>query len=111
MTLGDIDRWRGLTISPWLKVFLEPLSPLFKEVLAMSLFINLLAVAVPVFVLQVYDRVIFHTGISTLQGLVIGVLVVIGFDFALRRARARVLQTVAIKIDVAVSQRLLDKLL
>ncbi len=114
MNLGDLDRWtkaRGLIISPWLRVFLEPLLPLFKEVLAMSLFINLLAVAVPVFVLQVYDRVIFHAGISTLQGLVIGVLVVIGFDFSLRRARARVLQTVAVKIDVAVSQRLLDKLL
>ncbi len=55
MNLGDLDRWtkaRGLIISPWLRVFLEPLLPLFKEVLAMSLFINLLAVAVPVFVLQ-----------------------------------------------------------
>ncbi len=35
------------------------------------------------FVLQVYDRVIFHAEFSTLQGLVIGTLVVIGFDFAL----------------------------
>lgn len=114
MNLDHLDRWaasRGFVLSPWLKTLLEPLMPLFKEVLAMSLFINLLAVAVPVFVLQVYDRVIFHTGLSTLQGLVIGVLVVIGFDFSLRQARARALQTVALKIDVAVSQRLLDKLL
>lgn len=118
----DLDRWDrwaaghllkrgGFALSPWLKTLLEPLLPLFKEVLAMSLFVNLLAVAVPVFVLQVYDRVIFHTGLSTLQGLVIGVLVVIAFDFSLRRARARALQTVALKIDVTVSQRLLDKLL
>ena len=113
-----LDRWThlkatgpGRLIAPWLRAFLEPLLPLFKEILAMSFFINLLAVAVPVFVLQVYDRVIFHAGLSTLQGLVIGILVVIGFDFTLRRARARVLQTVALKIDVAVSQRLLDKLL
>lgn len=114
MNLDHFDRWtgvQGLSFSPWLKALLEPLAPLFKEVLAMSLFINLLAVAVPVFVLQVYDRVIFHSGLSTLQGLVIGVLVVIAFDFSLRRARARALQTVALKIDVAVSQRLLDKLL
>ena len=114
MNFDPLDRWttaRGFGFSPWLKTLLEPLTPLFKEVLAMSLFINLLAVAVPVFVLQVYDRVIFHSGLSTLQGLVIGVLVVIGFDFSLRRARARALQTVALKIDVADSQRLLDKLL
>ncbi len=95
----------------WLRTLLEPLKPLFKEVLAISLFINLLAIAVPVFVLQVYDRVIFHAGLSTLQGLVLGILAVIAFDFVLRRARARMLQAVAIKIDVETSTRLVNKLL
>jgi ATP-binding cassette subfamily C protein LapB len=95
----------------WLRSLLEPLRPLFKEVLAVSFFINLLAIAVPVFVLQVYDRVIFHAGLSTLQGLVIGVAVVIVFDFLLRRARARMLQAVALKIDVEISTRLVGKLL
>ena len=32
----------------------------------MSLFVNLLALAVPVFTFQVYDRVIASAGISTL---------------------------------------------
>jgi len=95
----------------WLRPFLEPLRPLFKEVLAVSLCINLLASAVPIFVLQVYDRVIFHTGLSTLAGLTIGILVVIVFDFILRRTRARILQAVALRIDVEVSQRLVNKLL
>lgn len=95
----------------WLRTLLEPLKPLFKEVLAISFFINLLAIAVPVFVLQVYDRVIFHSGLSTLQGLVIGVAVVIVFDFLLRRGRAKMLQAVGVKIDVEVSARLVNKLL
>jgi len=99
------------TLALWLRALVEPLMPLFKEVLAVSFFVNLLAVAVPVFVLQVYDRVIFHAGLSTLQGLVIGIFVVVAFDFILRRARARILQTVALKIDVSVSRRLMDKLL
>lgn len=98
-------------VRAWLKDLLEPLRPLFKEVLAVSFFINVLAIVVPVFVLQVYDRVIFHAGISTLQGLVIGVAFVIAFDFVLRRARARMLQAVALKIDVEVSTRLVNKLL
>lgn len=98
-------------VPAWLKTLLEPLRPLFKEVLTISLFINVLAIAVPVFVLQVYDRVIFHAGLSTLQGLVIGILAVIAFDFILRRSRARMLQAVAIKIDVDTSTRLVSKLL
>jgi ATP-binding cassette, subfamily C, bacterial LapB len=101
----------GEAFAQWLKTLVTPLAPLFKEVLVVSLFVNVLAIAVPVFVLQVYDRVIFHAGLSTLQGLVIGILAVVVFDFLLRRVRARILQTVALRIDVAVSQRLMDKLL
>jgi len=74
-----------------------------------SFFVNLLALAVPVFVLQVYDRVVFHAGISTLYGLVIGMAMVLAFDFVLRQARARVMQTVALRIDVTVGRELFNK--
>ena len=46
----------------WLRDYTEPLRPIYREVLVMSFFINMLALAVPVFILQVYDRVIFHAG-------------------------------------------------
>jgi len=98
-------------VRAWLKDLVEPLKPLFQEVLTVSFFISVLAIVVPVFVLQVYDRVIFHAGLSTLQGLVIGVAAVIAFDFMLRRGRARMLQAVALKIDVEISTRLVNKLL
>jgi ATP-binding cassette subfamily C protein LapB len=102
--LGSIKR-------TWLRFFLEPLRPLFKEVLTVSLFVNLLAVAVPVFVLQVYDRVVFHAGITTLQGLVIGMVIVIAFDFVLRQTRAKVMQNVALQLDVAVGRQLFEKIM
>lgn len=95
----------------WLKPFLEPLKPIFREVLAMSLFVNLLALAVPVFTLQVYDRVIASAGISTLWGLAIGMIFVIIFDYILRMARSRIMQSVALRVDVLVGQRLFDKLM
>ncbi|NQU61143.1 MAG: peptidase domain-containing ABC transporter, partial [Rhodospirillales bacterium] len=56
----------------WLRPFLTPLKPIFREVMAMSLFVNLLALAVPIFTMQVYNRVIGSGGISTLIGLAIG---------------------------------------
>ncbi|MDV7338742.1 ATP-binding cassette domain-containing protein [Terasakiella sp. A23] len=72
----------------------------------MSFFVNMLALVVPVFVLQVYDRVVFHAGIETLQGLVIGVLLVLVFDYSLRQARSKIMQRVALRIDVEVGRKL-----
>ncbi len=85
------------------------MKPVFREVLTMSLFVNIMALAVPIFVLQVYDRVIFSAGISTLQGLVMGVVLVLVFDYILRQARSRVMQTVALRVDVLVGRQLFDK--
>ncbi|HIF11417.1 MAG TPA: hypothetical protein EYQ81_17290, partial [Sneathiellales bacterium] len=70
-----------------------------------------LALAVPVFSLQVFDRVIFSAGLTTLQGLVIGMIVVLVFDFALRQTRSRMMQRAALRIDVAVGNRLFNKIL
>ena len=39
----------------------------FTEMLIMSAFVNFVALAVPVFTLQVYDRVIFKAGRSALS--------------------------------------------
>ncbi len=94
----------------WLWQTLRPLTGRFAELAAVSLFVNLLALAVPVFVLQVYDRVVFFAGLSTLQGLVLGVVVAIVFDFVLRQARARILQRAALGIDAALGRRLFSKL-
>lgn len=44
----------------WLRHYTKPLRPLYREVLVISSAISVLALAVPVFTLQVYDRVIFH---------------------------------------------------
>jgi len=90
---------------------MRPLMPILREVIAMSAFVNILALAVPVFTLQVYDRVVFQAGIGTLYGLVIGMFFVVIFDYVLRQSRSRIMQTVALRIDVDVGRRLFDKVL
>lgn len=92
----------------WLPQVLKPLAAPLREVVALSLFINLLALAVPIFSLQVYDRVVFHAGLTTLTALALGMALVVVFDFILRQARARIVQTAAVHIDVAVGRRLFD---
>lgn len=94
----------------WLKPILKPLMPVFREVVAMSAFVNLLALATPIFTLQVYDRVVGTGGLSTLWGLVIGMALVVLFDLALKQARSRIMQTVALRVDVIVGRHLFNKL-
>jgi ATP-binding cassette subfamily C protein LapB len=94
----------------WLNPILKPLMPIFREVVAMSAFVNLLALATPIFTLQVYDRVVGTGGLSTLWGLIIGMVLVVLFDLALKQARSRIMQTVALRVDVIVGRHLFNKL-
>jgi ATP-binding cassette subfamily C protein LapB len=98
------------TSHSWLRSALAPIRLRYKELVVFSLFINLLALATPVFVLQVYDRVVFHSGLSTLQALAAGMMIVLAFDFVLRQARSRLMQRVAMGLDIDLGRKLFDRL-
>jgi ATP-binding cassette, subfamily C, bacterial LapB len=95
----------------WLAPILDRFRPLAKDAAALSFFINLLGLAAPVFVLQIYDRVVFRAGIGTLAGLTIGMVIACAFEFILRQARAKMMQRVALTIDVEVGRAVFDKVL
>lgn len=94
-----------------LRPVLGDLVPNLREAAAFSAFVNIFALAVPIFVLQVYDRVVFHAGLSTLAGLVVGVAIVVLFDYIVRQARSRIVQRAALRLDVGLSRRLFDALM
>ncbi len=98
------------SVRAWLWPMIRPLTPHLRELGLFSLFINTLALCTPVFTLQVYDRVVFHAGLSTLEGLAVGMVLVVMFDFALRQGRSRLMQRVALKIDAALGRALYDKI-
>ncbi len=95
----------------WLKEATRPLRSQVVEIFTASLFINLLALATPVFVLQVYDRVVAQSGLTTLQGLAIGMALVVLFDFAIRQARSGLLREAAMKLDMAIGGSIFDKIM
>lgn len=86
------------------------LGPRYGVVIGTAAFVNLLVLATPLFVLQVYDRVIAHAGMSTLQALVLGMAAVLVFDLILRQARARLLQGAAVALDVDLNRKLYAKI-
>ncbi len=61
-----------------------------SEIFLQSLAINLFAMALPVFILQVYDRVLPLGAASSLSVLVVGLAAVVVFDMILKLARTRI---------------------
>lgn len=88
----------------------QELRPVFFKLLLISLFINLLALAAPIFVLQVYDRVVFHAGVTTLQGLVIGMVLVLVFDAILKVTRVRGFQLISARNELQLRERIFKQL-
>lgn len=88
----------------------RPLAKRFFELAILSCAINILSLTVPIFVLQVYDRVVFHGGLVTLAGLFIGVVAALTFDFVLRQARSRLVQMIALRVDVGIIRALFERL-
>ncbi|WP_200946868.1 cysteine peptidase family C39 domain-containing protein [Methylibium sp. Root1272] len=64
---------------------------LFGEVLVISLFLQLFALISPLFFQVVMDKVLVHIGLTTLDVLVIGLLVVVVFESVLTALRTYVL--------------------
>ncbi|KMT63950.1 type I secretion system permease/ATPase [Catenovulum maritimum] len=95
----------------WFWSTLQLSLPIYKDALLAAVFINLFAIASPLFVMNVYDRVVPNSAIDTLWVLAIGMLIVMCFDFALKQARAHLLDLAAKKSDVILSSTLFEKVL
>jgi ATP-binding cassette subfamily C protein LapB len=83
----------------------------FWPVMLAALVVNLLALAVPLFTMNVYDRVIPNKAIPTLWVLAIGVMLALSFDFMLRLARSRLVDEIGRKLDAKLSQKLFEKIM
>lgn len=84
---------------------------LFGEVLMASFFIQLLALATPLFFQVVIDKVLVHKGLTTLDVLVFGLLVVSLFEVLLGGLRTYLYSHTAHRIDVALGAKLFRHLL
>lgn len=83
----------------------------YAEAAAGSLFANILAVGIALFSLQIYDRVIPYQSEPTLWVLALGVLLAVLFEAVLKIARATLLDNTGKRIELAVQQRLMNRLL
>ncbi|MEH6502458.1 MAG: type I secretion system permease/ATPase [Cycloclasticus sp.] len=85
--------------------------PIYGEALAASLLINLFAVASPLFIMNVYDRVVPNHAFETLWVLAIGVTIVFSFDFLMKALRGYFIDVAGKRSDVILSATIFEKIL
>lgn len=93
----------------WASVFKQRL--VYRDVLWAALLVNLFAMALPLFTMNVYDRVVPNHATETLWALSAGVVLVLCADLFMRLLRGRFVDEASARIDVEISATLMEKVL
>jgi ATP-binding cassette subfamily C protein LapB len=99
------------TARDWFWGTLKEHRKIYNEVIIAAIMINMFALASPIFIMNVYDRVIPNNAFSTLWVLAAGVITVFVFDFILRNLRAHFLDIAGRKADVKISAQLFEQMM
>ena len=84
---------------------------LYAQVAVGAVLVNVFALASPLFVMTVYDRVVPNNAIDTLWVLAIGVTILLGFDFVVKTLRGAFIDIAGRRADVALASRIFDHVL
>ncbi len=110
---GDkrIESFRRPQGKRWFWDAIKHYGPIYRHAAFASVIINLIALGSPLFVMNVYDRVVPNNAIDTLWVLAIGISLAYLFDFLLRTLRNHFVDTAGRNADVVISSMLVDKVL
>ena len=97
------ESWFGDTVSHFKK--------LIKHLLAMTFILNVIALAVPLFIMVVYDNVIGARSTSSLPYLIGGLSIALCVELVLRVLRSKTIGMVAGRLDYIIGVETLKKLL
>lgn len=95
----------------WFWGVLQHAWPLYSEVLIASFLINVFALVTPLFVMNVYDRVVPNQAFETLWVLSIGVLIIALFEFAMKGLRGYFLDIAGKQVDTILSAAIFERVL
>ena len=83
----------------------------YSHVAIAAFIVNILALASPLFVMSVYDRVIPNGALPSLIALAIGMGIAVVFDFIMRTVRSRIIDMTGKKIDVVLAANIFEHVL
>ena len=95
----------------WQEAILRRLKPVLWEIGVASVCINLLALATPIFMMSVYNKVIAHAALGMLDALAIGMATLFAFELALRTLRGGVMSRAGARLDLSLGSEVVHHLL
>lgn len=95
----------------WFWSAVRKLWPTYCIVIFGAIFINLIALASPLFVMNVYDRVLPNKALPTLWVLAIGMLIALLFDMLLKTLRSWLIDSAGRRADVLLASRIYEQVL
>ncbi|MCK5295005.1 MAG: type I secretion system permease/ATPase [Arcobacteraceae bacterium] len=84
---------------------------IYKKVIIAAVLINIFVLATPLFMKNVFDRVLPNNGIDTMWAMAIGIFIIMIFDFILKLLRAYYIGKAGKKADVLMSNKIFDQVL
>ncbi len=84
---------------------------IYRDIMLAAFLINMFALALPLFTMNVYDRIVPNRSVETLWVLAIGIALIVMADFALRTMRGYFLDWASHRIDIKLSARIMEQVL
>ncbi|MGL5632393.1 MAG: type I secretion system permease/ATPase [Azovibrio sp.] len=85
--------------------------PLYRDVLWAALLINVFALVMPLFVMNVYDRVVPNKAVETLWALAAGVCLIIVLDFSMRLLRGYFVDSASARVDLRLTALIMERVM
>lgn len=86
-------------------------SRIYRDIMLAAFMINIFALALPLFTMNVYDRIVPNRSVETLWVLVLGVSIIVIADFILRTMRGYFLDWASHRVDIKLSADIMEQVL
>ncbi|MDR8526210.1 type I secretion system permease/ATPase [Shewanella fidelis] len=93
----------------WLWQTIKDSAPIYRDALIASVLVNLFALVSPLFIMNVYDKVVPNLAFDSLWVLAIGAGIAYIFDLVMRQLRSYLIDVAGKKVDIIVSSKLFAK--
>ena len=93
----------------WLWSTLKGAFPIYRDALIASVLVNIFALVSPLFIMNVYDKVVPNLAFDSLWVMAVGAGIAYLFDLVMRQLRSYLVDVAAKKVDIIVSSQLFAK--
>jgi ATP-binding cassette subfamily C protein LapB len=84
---------------------------LYRDAIAAAVLINIFALVMPLYTMNIYDRVVPNNAVETLWALTLGIALAMVFNLVLTAIRAFVVDIASKRVDVELSSRIMEQVL